>query len=142
MKPRILSTLICLFIVGLVTTPVLKAQTPPASTYNPGDWQPVGRVASPKAPIELQLVNKTGLMLEYGLTDLGFTGKLPPRSSTIRKGVILPDFLLINALEPLVRLNYDVTVNGNVVTVTIRQAGSGAGDTTINLQQTGGIYVY
>ncbi|GAA6617077.1 hypothetical protein [Scytonema sp. NUACC26] len=142
MKLRMLSTAVCFFIVGLVTTSTLKAQTPPASTYNPGNWQPVARVASPKAPIELQLVNKTGLTLEYGLTDLGFTGKLPPGSSTVRKGVILPDFLLINAMEPLVRLNYDVTVNGNIVTVAIRQAGSGAGDTTINLQQTGGIYVY
>jgi hypothetical protein len=142
MKLRILSTIVCLFAVSLATTSVLKAQTPPAATYSPGDWQPVARVASPKAPIEIQLINQTGLTLEYGLTDLGFTGKLPPRSSTVRKGVILPDFLLINAMEPLVRLNYNVTVNGNIVTVAIRQAGSGAGDTTINLQQTGGIYVY
>lgn len=120
---------------------MILAQDPPsASTYNPGPWQPVARV-NPQEPVGLTLVNESGVVLEYGLTT-GGTANLATGNSVNYANLPLDSFLLINPTNVGLSLDYDVDVVDNVVTVTVRPSGAQAGLRTVNVQSTGGIFIY
>lgn len=128
--------------VGIAATPVVvSAEQPKASTYHPGFWQPVAQI-NPNLPTQVEIINQTGLPLEYGLTT-DTVHPLSPGSSTTLSEVPLPTNLLINPSVSNRSLKYDIAVADNVVTVKVRQVMSDSpGDGAINIKPDGGIYIY
>ena len=149
MKPNLLITSAILTTISLTVTIPPSAQNPPASTYQPGFWQPIARV-NPNKPIQVNIANKTGLNIEYDLTT---NRDNPPRlifpkETTVIRGFPLPAYILINVAssEPnssQINLKYEVTTENNEVNVKISPVGNDTkGNTTLNLHETGAIYVY
>lgn len=64
---------------------IAEAQDPPATTYQPGFWQPVGRF-DPKKPVKVKLVNKTDVALDYDISNLE---SFPPASVAPGETVLL-----------------------------------------------------
>lgn len=125
---------------------------PPASTYQPGPWQPVARV-DVNRPVEIQIINQTQIPLEYDLT-----ANITPSAQQIMVGetttlnnVSMPIYLLIYrsskaspAVPGSLNLKYDVSVNdNNTVTITVTQVDENTpGYSTFNLNKQGAIYIY
>lgn len=128
----------------------LVAQNPPASTYQPGFWQPAARVDL-KRPIAIKLRNETDLTLNYDLTTN--INKKPEQLAAGEEAALselpIPAYLLINP-APLTsdtsefNLKYEISVDeNNVVLVKIRKvAPEIPGDSAFNLHETGAIYIY
>ncbi|MGB3535142.1 MAG: hypothetical protein WBA13_16715 [Microcoleaceae cyanobacterium] len=120
------------------------AQNPPAETYSPGFWQPVARV-NPEAAIQVNIINRSGVNLEYSLTTeemnirrvaAGKTGKLTdlPKDA----------YILINPTSTgQVSLKFNIAVTeDNTVNIRVRQSTDPSGESTVNIQSNGGIYQY
>lgn len=124
----------------LVASSMLPA-TSVQLTANP--WQPIARI-DPQKPYKIQLVNQTGLEVEYASTTNEFSPrKLAPRQSTVLTRLPLPLYLLISPVNPQYNVKNTVAAKQNLVTITIQPIPEGQpGNNTINLQTTGGIYVY
>ncbi|NJK49329.1 hypothetical protein HC931_15205, partial [Candidatus Gracilibacteria bacterium] len=130
-------------------TPAPQTKNPPAQTYQPGFWQPVARI-NPKHPFKIKLVNQTNAAIEYALTTNEFSPrKLSSKESAILTYVPLDGYLLINSTqtspneEVPTSLQFEVTVSGNIATVSIRQEKSDRpADSTINVNQSGAIYIF
>ena len=149
MKPELLIVSAIMTTISLTVTISLSAQNPPASTYQPGFWQPIARV-NPNKPIQINIANQTEFNLEYDLTT---NRDNPPRlifpkETTVIRSFPLPAYILINvsSSEPnssQINLKYEVTTEDNEVNVKVRPAGNDTpGNTTLNLHETGAIYVY
>jgi hypothetical protein len=130
----------------------LAAQDPPASTYRPGNWQPVARIDT-KRPFAITLVNETDITLDYDLTAniTPAPQQVSPGKTSVLKGFAVPAYILINPTSSQVvlsassfNLKYEVNVKeDNTVMVKVRKvSGDTPGDTTLNLQETGAIYIY
>ncbi|MBR8830092.1 MAG: hypothetical protein N5P05_003248 [Chroococcopsis gigantea SAG 12.99] len=146
-----------LLTVGLLTAntclllaPHSIAQTPPATTFVPGPWQPVARV-NPQRPVTIKIVNSTDLLLDYDLTAniKPSPQQIVAGDSTVLKGFNLPAYILINnsqnsAVRNPLSLIYSVDVNdNNEVTLTITTAPNEIpGYTTLNINRQGGIFIY
>jgi hypothetical protein len=125
------------------------AQNPPAETYQPGFWQPVARVDLQR-PVKIDLINQTGLILDYAITETKMEPiQIAPEANVTLNKVDTPIYIVIypNSSNPnssTISLKYHVTVNDdNVVKVKIRQISNiSGGNRTLNLQETGAIYVY
>lgn len=139
------------------------AQTPPATTYQPGFWQPSGRF-NPKQPVKINLVNKTGLVLDYDITNLdSFSPDMIPSGDTRRLENFGEDAYIMvypsaaNSPDPdqpyLLKFSVEVDAKtqmipaDNIATITITKATSNIderfyGHRAINLQKNGGIYFY
>lgn len=149
MKLKYLILASCLTIFNFTSLSSVLAQDPPASTYKPGFWQPKARV-DVRRPIEIKLVNETNINLEYDLT--ANIEQKPERllagKTSILKGLSVPAYLLINPDSSIANassfnLKYDVSTTNNLVTVKIKKVSSdNPGDTTLNLHETGAIYIY
>jgi hypothetical protein len=150
LKHLTIATVIATF--GLAIPILLSAQNPPASTYRPGVWQPVARV-DVKRPIAIKLVNETDVTLDYDLTNniKPSPQQISPGKTSELKEIPLPAYILINPTDasstpgsPSFNLQYDVAVSqDNTITVTIRKIDRDVpGNTTLNLNETGAIYVY
>lgn len=122
------------------------AQTPPATTYQPGYWQPVARV-NPKSPITVTLVNQTGVRLNYNQLDGSAEGDLPVGASKQVSGITLPSNIAVYDPSPQAAtgraggLKYVTSGNGNDVKVTILPTRSGR-DQVVNISRTGAVYIY
>ncbi|MGC9528555.1 MAG: hypothetical protein ACP5D7_23735, partial [Limnospira sp.] len=92
-------------------------------------------------PVGLTLVNESGVVLEYGLTT-GGTASLATGNSINYPNLPLDSYLLINPINAGLSLDYDVDVDNNLVTVTVLPSGAQAGLRTVNVQSTGGIFIY
>jgi serine/threonine protein kinase len=125
-----------------------KKTEPSAQTYQPGYWQPVARI-NPKNPFKVKIVNQTKDVIEYAVT----TNEFPPRQlyaneNTTLTYIPLDANLLINSLaqtdkEFASSLEFEVSAANNVITVTIRPGdGSDAGDSTLNIDNKGAIYIF
>ncbi|PZV16642.1 MAG: hypothetical protein DCF22_05080 [Leptolyngbya sp.] len=133
---------------GLPMLPLPDAIAAPATTMADtkmadSSWQPVARI-DPAKPYQVKIINKTGIGLEYSST----TNEFPPRklaasgTSTLNQ-VPTPIYLLISPLDGRFYLNYTVSARNNVVIITVTQSPeSSLGKTTVNIQETGGIFVY
>ena len=149
MKSKILTTAALLVTANLIISVPVLAQDPPARTYQPGFWQPVARV-NINRPIAIKLINQTEVVLEYSLTaNEAPPRQLLPRNTAVLREIPLPAYVLINPTSSnldssRVYLKYEVAVgNDNVVTVKIRQiSGDIPGNTTLNIQENGAIYLY
>ncbi|MGK7941630.1 MAG: hypothetical protein AB4062_16060 [Crocosphaera sp.] len=139
-------------IVGFLGIPNLMpiyAQDPPAQTYQPGYWQPVARFDI-KRTVEVNIINKTDVPIEYDLTDLEAMNpqKLQPEETGNLKGfggtaniVIYP--LVNDTSEFNLRYKVKVDEDNNIVNVSVvKDEPSFLGHRSINLQGTGAIYLY
>ncbi|MCU0536833.1 MAG: protein kinase [Hydrococcus sp. Prado102] len=131
------------------SAPAPRTKNPPAQTYQPGFWQPVARI-NPKHPFKIKLVNQTNTAIEYALTTNEFAPRqLSSKESAVLTYIPLDGYLLINSTqssqsaEVPTSLQFEVTVSGNVATVSIRQERSDRpADSTINVNQSGAIYIF
>lgn len=125
-------------------------ENPPAKTYQPGFWQPAARLDINR-PMAIKLINETDGTLNYDLTTNIDTSpaKLEPGKEAILQGFLLPAYLLINPATSLsdpseFNLNYEVVVGSdNVAIVKIHKVGpQKPRNTTLNIHETGAIYIY
>jgi hypothetical protein len=142
-------SLILLLSLSIPHLSVVKAQNPPAETYQPGYWQPVARFDI-KQTVAVNIINNTDIPIEYDLTDLEAmnpqslqpteTGNLQGFGSTANI-VIYP---LVNDTSQF-NLRYQVQVDeeNNIVNVSvIKDKPTFLGHRSVNLQKTGAIYLY
>jgi serine/threonine-protein kinase len=138
------STLATLLSLGIpVFNSISIAQNPPAETYQPGPWQPVARV-NPEANIQVNIINQTGVSLDYSLT----TGEIEIRQVTAGNTAeltSLPEdaYILINPKASQFSIKFDIKVTGdNIVNINVQQSDDPSGESTVNIQPNGGIYQY
>lgn len=141
---KIISIVASLLTLGI---PVLTlrgvAQNPPAETYQPGPWQPVARV-NPEANIQVNIINQTGVSLDYSLT----TGEIEIRrvaAGNTAELTNLPNdaYILINPETTQFSLKFEIQVTeDNLVNITVQQSADPSGESTVNIQSNGGIYKY
>ncbi|MGF1495432.1 MAG: hypothetical protein ACFB8W_01225 [Elainellaceae cyanobacterium] len=107
------------------------------------DWEPVARI-DPDRPVQIRLVNRAGVPVEYGLTDNNAAPRqLASGATTSISQVSAPAYMLINPMTTRVNLSYDITAANNVVNVEILQIDNDLpGYSTFNIDWGGGIYVY
>lgn len=151
MKKSALLPALLITMLGVTLPPLTTlAQDPPARTFQPGPWQPVARVDISR-PIEIQIFNNTGLMLDYDLTaNINPSPRqIQPGETTTLKGFTLPAYILVNrsvsaASRSEASLVYQVSVeSNNVVKLTITQAAAAdPGYSTLNIDRKGAIYIY
>ncbi|MGC8710784.1 MAG: hypothetical protein ACP5RH_00170 [Leptodesmis sp.] len=123
--------------------PAIQVHAQPAANSQAYPWQPIARI-NPQKPYQVHLVNQTGIELEYSST----TNEFPPRrlaagNRTVLTQLPLPIYLLISPVDSRFNLKYSVSAANNVVTIKVSQLPEDRpGSTTVNIQETGGIYVY
>jgi serine/threonine-protein kinase len=140
----IASVFFSIFGLGMPTfTLIGVAENPPAKTYNPGPWQPVARV-NPEAAIQVNIINQTGVSLDYSLT----TGEIEIRqvaTGETAKLTYLPEdaYILINPKASQFSIQFDIKVTEeNIVNIIVQPSADPSGETTVNIQSNGGIYQY
>jgi hypothetical protein len=154
MKLNLVTTsALCLLSSLFMATPFSGAiaENPPATTYQSGFWQPVADFDATKK-VTITLVNQTTIPLEYGVAgneeepsekiEAGQTGTVEnvKNSSNIAIYPSVP----VDPDKPFV-LKFKVTVEPktNTINVNIVKAESGfMGHRSINLQDTGKVYLY
>ena len=113
-------------------------------------WQPAARL-DVNRPMAIKLINETDVTLNYDLTTNieSSPEKLEPGKEATLKGFPLPAYLLINPASSLsdpsdFNLNYEVVVGSdNMAIVKIHKVGpQSPRNTTLNLHETGAIYIY
>lgn len=113
---------------------------PGESPATQGSWVPVARV-NPAQPIQLNLVNKTGQTLEYLMTTHTNARTLDAGKSVVLTSFQPPIFLNVNAPDQAGTLKYQVSTQKNRITVEVVPIGQ-FGDHTLNIAETGAIYLY
>ncbi|MGK7957042.1 MAG: hypothetical protein AB4063_17600 [Crocosphaera sp.] len=141
--------IIFLLTLGFFPNSLVQAQDPPAETYQPGYWQPVSRFDT-KRVVEVNIINNTDIAIEYDLTDIETMNPqaLQPEETGNLKGfgnsaniVIYP--LVSDTTEFNLRYKVAVDEDNNIVNVSvIKDKPSFLGHRSINLQETGAIYLY
>ncbi len=114
-----------------------------ADTYHPGFWQPKARV-SPGKLVEVDIVNKSNLVLQYGFSQASSIYSLGVGKTVKTFKVSLPTSMLINpATNDLAALKFTVKANKNLVVVVVTRESNGSpGDHAVNVNATGGVYIY
>jgi hypothetical protein len=156
-----------LTIVGLspaiIPTSRAEAQDPPATTFQPGFWQPIGRF-DPKKPVKVKLVNETDLALDYDITNLESFPPMvvPPGESALLENfgdnayiMVYPDENTPSNQDHSFVLKFSVPVDArtqmvgadNLAVITVTKADANVeerfyGHRSINLQPTGAIFFY
>lgn len=124
-----------------IFVPVGVAQDPPAQTFQPGPWQPVARI-DPTQPVQVQIINQSGSVLVYGLTDPNAVEQEVPATQIAQTQIgTYPSFLTINTIERSA-LRYDLRVTDNQIQVQVQRINDVVGDRTLNIDDTGAIYIY
>ena len=118
-----------------------STSTPPASTYNPGPWQPIARI-NPSQPVLVNIINQTQNTLEVGLTTGKTNTQIQPSGTAKINLPSLNSNIVINSVTGAAILDYQIETNANLVTVTVKSGSGVAGDNAINIQSNGGIYIY
>lgn len=132
-----------LFTASLPIFPAAQVSAQSAANAQVSPWQPIARI-NPQKSYQVNLVNQTGIDLEYSST----TNEFPPRrlaagNSAVLTQLPLPIYLLISPVDSRFNLKYNVSAANNVVTIKISQLPEDRpGSTTVNIQETGGIFVY
>ncbi|MBV8885917.1 MAG: hypothetical protein JO235_18245 [Chroococcidiopsidaceae cyanobacterium CP_BM_RX_35] len=127
---------------------VTLAQNPPASTYQPGFWQPIARV-DPHSPASVTLVNQTQFPLKYNFLDGRGEQNLPVGGSIQIKQVEKPaNIAIYQPSSPQAvggrngsGLKYEVSATNNTINVNIQSAAN-ADAHVLNIAKTGAIFVY
>ncbi len=154
---------IALGIVSPNFVPLSLAQDPPAETFQPGYWQPVGRF-NPKKAVKIKLVNETGLDLDYDITNLesfnpdiivAGSSRLIENFGEEAYIMVYPKDASQAAQDRDYVLKFSIAVDqrtqeipaDNIAVITVIKAEPGVasgfyGHRTINLQKTGAFYFY
>ena len=131
------------------------AQNLPAETYQPGYWQPIDRFDT-KRPVEVLLINKTEIPLEYDITDMRSTNPQALRAGEIgtlknfgdSAYIVVYPTISVDPNNPLtLRFNVKVEEDNKIIVFiengTISKKNPNfLGHRAINLQENGGIYLY
>lgn len=145
-------SLVLLLGIGTAGLPLMAiAKDPPATTYQPGFWQPAARVKVDR-PIAVEIVNKTDIAIDFNSTTDQASPQVqiePGQSETV-KDFALPMYLLINPApssdSPDFVLKYDVEVdeatNRAIVSVRKLDSEGNPGSRALNIHETGAIYIY
>jgi hypothetical protein len=122
--------------------PSIAQETSAEDPFRPGVWQPVALI-NPAQPWGIRLTNTTDITLEYSVTTSDTPRPLEPGESATLSDLVLPVYLLINPLSADTSLEFILTVEGDVVKVGVGTRDSVTpGDTTVNINEQGGIYIY
>ena len=160
------ATLLAIAVIGLTPmghTARVEAQDPPATTYQPGFWQPIGRF-DPKKPVKIKLVNETDLALDYDITNLESFPPMvvaPGESAMLENFgnnayiMVYPDNATPSTPEQSFVLKFTVPVDArtqmvgpdNVAVITVTKGSANVeerfyGHRSINMQPTGAIFFY
>jgi len=122
MNLRILTAAALLSMLSASTPMPVSSQPAPDNRYQPGFWQPEGKV-NPNSEIKVKLLNETGFTLEYGKAE-GNPSILRPRETkdivvkiSNRKGDVAT--IPINTAPGMMPLRFEYNVVNNLVTVRI-----------------------
>jgi hypothetical protein len=130
----------CLVLSATAARAAQLAQDPtPIQSETSVQWVPLARI-NPANPVTIALHNKTAEPLEYLLTTHTDFRTLAPGETVSLILTDVPTFLNINAKRS-VGVKYGLKINGNTVMVDLNLT-SGQGDTTLNVHETGAIYLY
>ncbi|MGE5660371.1 MAG: hypothetical protein ACM37W_27590 [Actinomycetota bacterium] len=147
MKWKILTVAAVLATLSSGIPSAVFSQPAPNNQYRPGFWQPEATV-NPNREIKVQLLNQTGLALEYGKAE-GYPRVLLPGEAkevniqiSSRKGDIAT--IPINAPQGTVPLKYEYHVKDNVVMVRVRptRADDPRQDRAVYIDETGRVYSF
>jgi hypothetical protein len=139
-----------LWITGALSLCALTAIVPP--TFAADDsmkaapeatfWTPVARLNINK-PQRITINNKTGLPLDYLITTHTNFRVLEPGKAVTLTNTEIPMFLNINTQDSSSRVKYGVSVdkNSNILTVNVMLTNEDE-HRTLNINETGGIYLY
>jgi len=142
------------FLLGMEM--VVVSQTPPASTYQEGFWQPIARIENPQFPITVELVNRTGLDLDYNLTTDSPMQVPQSLDSGATMNVVMSNpeanisigYIPLDQRNEEISFEYNVTVHSSssITFEVLRtdkpdRVGDGVGR-VIDIQTTGAIYIY
>ncbi|WP_267384490.1 hypothetical protein [Cyanobacterium sp. uoEpiScrs1] len=133
----------------------ILAQNPPAETYQPGYWQPVGRFDIRRS-VEVVLINTTEIPMEYDITDLKSTNpqSLKPKETGSLKNfgdsayIVIYPIISVDPDSPLtLRFNVQVEEDNKIIVfietdIINKKNPNFLGHRAINLQSNGGIYLY
>ncbi|MBD2578108.1 hypothetical protein [Oscillatoria sp. FACHB-1406] len=144
MKRFAIAALLAAF--GMTTPLLVRAQEPPANTYQPGFWQPVARYDATRSA-RIRLVNRTDSALQYNLTsELGGTRRLFAGESVILSNVEPDSYVIVYSEDKTEQagfpVRYRIAVSDNLVTVDIVRSATALGEQTVHLHPNGGIFVY
>ena len=118
------------------------AQKSPEKPADAPFWVPAARLMTNK-PQRIEVNNKTGITLDYLITTHTDFRTLEPRKSVTLTNFSTPVFVNINPQESNYLMAYTVSVaaktNTLVVNVTL---ASKLDDRTLNLDETGAVYLY
>jgi hypothetical protein len=136
-----ISLAISLLFGGLSQLPPAIAKDMPAKVESQDvvQWEPLARVDVGK-PFTIELKNTTAEQLEYLITTHTNFRSIAPGETVKLSRLTLPLFLNINATRS-VGVKYLLSVERNTVKVELRLTG-GQGDTTLNVDDKGAIYLY
>ncbi len=146
---KLLTSMLC---SGALSFPIIAAPMMPAAAEPETSarvqsevsvkWEPLARINNPKQSVTIELDNQTQETLEYLITTRTDFRTLAPNQKTrlVVEASKLPVFLNINATSAT-EVKYLLKVTGSTVMVELQQT-EGPGDTTLNIQETGGIFVY
>jgi hypothetical protein len=146
MKIKLLTAVALLAALGSIASLPVRAQEPPANTYNPGFWQPVERY-DPSRLTQVRLVNRSGYILLYSLTtDEAVSRRLLPGGTVVLSNIRPDSYIVVYSSDTAAQagspVKYNITVSNNVITTTVTRNPIAPGEQTIHLHPNGGIYVY
>jgi hypothetical protein len=148
-KSLVISSLVLATANLTIVPAIAQDQNPPAETFQPGFWQPIARVDITQ-PITLKIINDSGILLDYALTD----STLEPSTIAVDvtetiKSLQPPSYIVIypdikNPNASRINLKYSVAVvSDNTIELRVTQIDSvSLGNRTFNLQPTGAIFVF
>jgi hypothetical protein len=136
---RILIPLLVLLMGGIFHPQSALAQTNQVQSQDVVEWEPLARIDQNK-PVRIEIKNTTPEPLEYVVTTQTNFRTLAPGDKVQLNSLPLPTFLNINATRS-VGVKYLISVDKNVVKVELKLT-SGQGDTTLNIDDKGAIYLY
>ncbi|OCR01427.1 hypothetical protein BCD67_23160 [Oscillatoriales cyanobacterium USR001] len=147
MNLRILTVAILLSMLSASTPTAVLSQPSPDNRYQPGFWQPEGKV-NPNNEIKVKFLNETGFTLEYGKSE-GYPSLLPPKETReiiVRIGSGKGDIstIPINTASGMVPLRFEYNVVNNLVTVRIVQTSGGDArqGLAVYIDETGRVYTF
>ncbi|MBD3884846.1 hypothetical protein IFO70_24220 [Phormidium tenue FACHB-886] len=133
-----LLSIISLGSIAIIANPSVGQQIKQNTT------QGVTGEVNPALPVQIKVLNETSVELSLGSPG-NTTHTIDPNSSFSTKISKLPInlFVYIQTAQPDLGLNYDISVDGNQVTVQVQQVNDDTpGDGAITIRQDGTVYVY
>lgn len=146
MKSKLTAILVKAILLGAVSFGSIAAAANPgaAPVSSQNVTQGIVGAVNPALPVQFKVLNETSAELSLGAAG-NPTYMIGPSTSFSTKISKLPAnlFVYIQSAQSHFGLNYDVSVNGNQVTVQVQQvSGDTPGDGAINIRPNGAVYIY